>query len=86
MLEFDNNDITYTSEERHLVHYNDVQVGHFFTDLIVDNKIILELKSDERITSSHIAQLFTYLKASKINVGYILAFGSQSLKFKRLIV
>jgi GxxExxY protein len=61
----------WTSEFK--VHYNDEYVGRFFTDIVVDRKIILELKSDERITPNHESQLFTYLRISGIHVGYILS-------------
>jgi GxxExxY protein len=75
-----------SEQEEFKVHYNDEYVGRFFTDIVVDRKIILELKSDERITPNHESQLFTYLRISGIHVGYILNFGRKSLAFKRLIL
>ena len=78
--------IPYTSQERHDVYYNHEQIGHFFSDIIVDSKIILELKSDETITQGHLSQLFTYLRVTGYRVGYLLNFGTKSLSFKRLIL
>jgi len=84
--EFTVSRIPFLSQKRHDVHYNGEYVGHFFTDLIIDNKIILELKSNDHISVNHESQLFTYLHASGLKVGYVICFGARSLKFKRLIL
>lgn len=86
IIEFNMLNITCVRQQQWEVHYNDLHVGHFFTDIVVDNKVILELKSDERLTSNHEAQLFTYLRCSGLKVGYLLNFGYKSLQFKRLIL
>ncbi len=86
VIEFTNLNIPFTHQKRHDVNYNNEYVGHFFTDLIIDDKIILELKSDLNITPNHYAQLFTYLRTTNIKVGYIINFGSRHLQFKRLIL
>ena len=78
--------IPFTSQECHQVYYNGSIVGHFYTDIIVDNKIILELKSDECFTQGHHSQLFTYLRVTGLHVGYLLNFGTKSLSFKRLVL
>src|SRR4030043_722580 len=78
--EFSHSHIPFLSQKRHDVYYNDEYVGHFFTDLIIDNKIILELKSDEHITANHESQLFTYLRVCKLKVGYLLNFGVKALQ------
>ena len=84
--EFIKQDIPHTHQKRHDVNYDCEYVGHFFTDLIIDDKIILELKSDLKITPNHYAQLFTYLRTTHFKVGYIINFGSRHLQFKRLIL
>ena len=85
-LEFLSLNIPYTQQERFDVYYFNNFCGYLLTDMIVDHSIILELKSAETITSSHIAQLLSYLRATKLKVGYILNFGSRSLGFKRIIL
>ena len=85
-IEFLSLNIPFTQQESFEVYYNKQFCGHLITDMIVDHSIILELKSVETITSSHIAQLLSYLRATKLKVGYILNFGSRSLGFKRLIL
>ena len=86
VYEFNRLNISCTQQDKFSVYYNDEIIGHFFTDLIVDRKIIIELKADDRITPNHLAQLFTYLKVCKLKVGYLVAFGAKSLLFKRLIL
>ena len=87
VYEFDKQNIPCVHQQKlEVSYYNDQPVGHFFTDIVVDNKIILELKSADKITQNHFAQLYTYLRIAKIKVGYILNFGTRHLKFKRLIL
>jgi GxxExxY protein len=85
-LELQSLNLPFTQQERFEVYYNDQFCGFMVTDMIVGRSIILELKSAESITSGHIAQLFSYLRATKLRVGYVLNFGSKSLGFKRIIL
>ena len=66
------------------VHYNDIQVGDYFADLIVNDVVILELKAADSICEEHEAQLVNYLKATNIEVGLLLNFGKKA-EFKRKI-
>jgi GxxExxY protein len=85
-IEFTRLAIPFTEEEAFDVFYDSHHCGSLRTDIIVDHKIILELKSADSITPSHIAQLFSYLRCTKVRVGYVLNFGSKSLEFRRLIL
>ena len=69
--------------ERHIaVYYNDRVVGTFAADLVVDGKVILELKAKERLHEAHEAQLLNYLRSTEIELGLLLNFGKQP-EFKR---
>jgi GxxExxY protein len=59
----------------------------FRIDLIVDERLIVEIKSVERVTGAHSKQLLTYLKLSKQPVGLLLNFGGETLKegIRRLV-
>ncbi|MCK6626323.1 MAG: GxxExxY protein [Anaerolineae bacterium] len=59
------------------IYYDNVVVGEYFADLVINEVVILELKAVENITDQHEAQLLNYLKATKIDVGLILNFGSK---------
>ena len=58
-------------------------VGIFRTDLVVNDKVILELKTARAIDSAHEAQLLNYLKATEYEVGLLLNFGPRP-QFRRL--
>ena len=70
------------AQQRLLVHYDGVVVGEYFADMLVENKVILELKAAEVIEESHTAQLVNYLKATRAEVGFVLNFGPEP-KFER---
>ena len=57
------------------VYYDDTLIGEYFADIIVENKIILEIKVCEKLGDNHTAQLLNYLKATNIEVGLLLNFG-----------
>ena len=52
----------------------------FRADIIVESKVILELKSVERISNAHKKQLLTYLKLTGMKLGYLLNFGEDIMK------
>lgn len=66
------------------VYFKNKLVGEFYADLLVEDTIILELKSCECLVNAHVAQLMNYLKSTKIEVGLVLNFG-ESPDFKRLV-
>jgi GxxExxY protein len=66
------------------VHFKDSIVGEYFADIIVDEKIILELKSCEASAPEHEVQLFNYLKATEIEVDLLFNFGKRAA-FKRKV-
>ncbi len=59
----------------------------FRADLIVENKIIVEIKSIDAFNEVHVAQILTYLKFSKLNLGLLINFNVKSLRdgLKRVI-
>jgi len=67
------------------VHYKGQPVGVYYADILVDGKVICEIKATETLASAHEAQLLHYLKATGIQVGLLLNFGSQRVQVKRLV-
>ncbi len=66
------------------VYYRDKLVGEYFTDLVVGNAVIVELKTAMSISPAHEAQLVNYLRATDFEVGILLNFG-QTAEYKRKI-
>lgn len=66
------------------VYYNEEPVGEYFADILVEDKVIIELKAVELIRIEHEFQLINYLKATKAEVGLLLNFGRKP-EFKRKI-
>ncbi len=70
--------------EKHLmVHYDGEAVGHFIADLIINQKIILELKAASALSTADNQQLVNYLKATGLDTGLLINFGTRSLEFRR---
>jgi GxxExxY protein len=72
------------SKVRLPVHYRGRVVGDFQADLIVEDKVIVEIKAGRAIEPSAVAQTINYLRASNLEVGLILNFGPK-LEFQRVV-
>ena len=75
--ELKNNGFDVESQKQIKVYYKNVEVGEYYADLIVNDKLILELKATEVITEAHEFQLLNYLKSTNIEVGLLLNFGKK---------
>lgn len=75
-----------TEKEKKIQVYYDTQlVGDYMADIIVEDKVILELKSVKELHPAHEAQLINYLKATRLEVGLLINFG-ESVEIKRKIL
>jgi GxxExxY protein len=74
--------LTFESHPTISVNYEGIEVGVFQADLIVEKKLIVELKAVDVLLSVHAAQLINYLAATRIEDGLLLNFGSSSLEFR----
>ncbi len=66
------------------VFYEGNIIGEYYADLLVADKVIVELKTADRIAKAHEAQLLNYLRATNIEVGLLLNFGEKA-EFKRKV-
>ncbi|MDY0042102.1 MAG: GxxExxY protein [Desulforhabdus sp.] len=67
------------------VCYKDVKVGAYQCDILVNHRVIVELKAVEQLTSSHVGQVVNYLRASGLKVGLLFNFGRPKLQFRRVL-
>jgi GxxExxY protein len=68
------------------VNFRGKVIGQYFADILVDDKLILELKTVDVIANIHIAQTLNYLRATGIKLGLILNFGKPKFEYKRLVL
>ncbi len=85
-IEFRQRGITFRQQAPLQVRYNGSVVGDYTADLVVDGKVILELKAAQGIDPTHEAQLLNYLRATGLLVGLILNFAKPKLEYKRLVL
>ena len=67
------------------VKYKGVEVGDYYADIVVENQVILELKSVESLQKIHEAQLLNYLKASDYKIGLLVNFTHPKAEIKRFV-
>ncbi len=84
IIELKNVGLKAVDQQRLDVFYKNHTVGDFKADVIVEGKIIIEIKAITKLTSQHEAQLINYLKATGKKIGLLVNFGEE-LEFKRRI-
>ena len=87
-IEFQQRGIQYQRQKRFQVEYQGEPVGHMVADLVVEEEVIVELKSVKELLPIHEAQLIAYLKAAKLKTGLLINFNVRLLKsgIKRISV
>jgi GxxExxY protein len=65
--------------------YRNTIVGDYIADLVVDGRVLVELKACASLDPVHTAQLLNYLRASKIHVGLLLNVGRPKLEYRRFV-
>ena len=66
------------------IFFNGVQIGKYFLDFFVENKVAIEFKVRNDIYQTDVIQLLNYLKSEKIEIGLLIVFTRKGLKIKRL--
>jgi len=67
------------------ISFHGANIGSYFADILVEDKIIVELKSCKTIIHEHEAQLLNYLTATNLSLGIIINFAPEQLEYKRLV-
>ena len=75
--------LNFEAEKQIQVLYDGVVVGDYRTDLIVEGKLILELKATQDLSIANEVQLVNYLTSTQIDDGLLINFGADKLQFKR---
>ena len=68
------------------VRYKGVSVGNYYADIVVDKRVIIELKTVEKLVPAHVGQVLNYLRASNLHVGLLLNFAKPKLEYRRVLM
>jgi GxxExxY protein len=87
-FELKNHDLKYERQKALPVEYKGYKIGEFRIDLVVENSVVVELKSVERFDPIFEAQILSYMKLGKYKIGLLMNFNSKLLKdgIKRYII
>lgn len=85
-IEFTEKGIDFVDEIPLPVIYKGKKIGVYIPDFIIDDKIILELKSVDFMPKIFESQLYNYLKGTRYNLGYIVNFGGEKIDIRRRIL
>jgi len=88
LYELKKRELRVLSEVQLPIKYKEAEIDCAYRlDLIVENKVIVEIKSVESLLNIHTAQLITYLKLTNCKLGYLLNFNSVKIKYgiKRIV-
>lgn len=85
LYELRNLDVNAEAQAPISIEYKGQPVGKYFADILVEGVVICEIKAVEAIVDPHLAQLLNYLRATHLQVGLLLNFGTGSLEIKRMV-
>jgi GxxExxY protein len=83
--ELEKSGLSVVKQQSLTVWYDGIVVGDFVVDLLVEDQILIELKSLKALNDSHVAQCINYLRATKLKICLLINFGNSKMEFKRII-
>ena len=67
------------------LNFNGNKIGDYFMDFLIENQIVLEIKTGERFKMKDINQVYSYLKSSNLKLGILANFTKGGIRFKRIL-
>jgi GxxExxY protein len=81
--EFGKARVPFVNEARMQVMYDNIVLGDYLADFLIDNRVVVEIKAVEALLKAHEIQLVNYLTAIKWDIGLFINFGGQKIQVKR---
>lgn len=78
-------DIPYKKELNSTLTFHGVPIGQYFLDFLIDNSIVLELKTKPALETSDIRQVLMYLKSTGLSLGILVNFRTNRVTYRRII-
>jgi GxxExxY protein len=86
-IEFRDRGLGYVKEKKFEIYYKGEKIAHhFFADFVIEERVVLEIKSQNTVVDENLKQVINYLAVSKCKIGLLINFGDNSLRFKRIIL
>lgn len=85
-LELNDRGLSTVSQAPFTVLYKKTEVGTYYADLLVEGKVLIEVKAVSGFTAVHSAQVINYLRVSGIQLGYLVNFAGYALAYRRLVL
>lgn len=86
LIELKRRDLKVQTQFPLTVNYKNMPVGNYVADMLVEEKVIVELKTVEKLDNNHEAQLLNYLKATGIHIGLLVNFKNSKADIKRMVL
>ena len=80
-----NSGVLYKSELFYPVKFQNVSVGKNYFDFLIEERVVVEIKSADRFVKANFDQLLNYLVVSNLKLGLLISFGRTEVKFKRIL-
>ena len=84
-IELKNRGLTVEEQKSIRIIYDGKEIGLHRLDLVIEGQVIVEIKAVSAFDDSHMAQVLSYLKATKLKVGLLINFAKGTLKIKRIV-
>ena len=84
LIELQNNTIHAENEKKIKIYYHNNEVGTHRLDILVENEVIVELKTVESLNKTHYAQIKSYLRATNLKTGILVNFSLEKADFRRI--
>ena len=87
-VELDERNVKYERQKRIELDYKGRRIGNLFADIIVENRLVVEVKSVQSLAPIHSAQLITYLRLTNLKTGLLVNFNVEVLRdgIKRIVL
>lgn len=84
LIELRKNNLAAETEKEVVICYEGEEVGRHRLDILVEERVVVELKTVEELSKAHYAQLRSYLKATGLSIGILVNFAKEKADFRRI--
>ncbi len=84
-IAFNKNKIQFEEQVNVLLDYQNSNIGRYFLDFLIKDKMVLEIKRGDYFSKKNIEQIYPYLIATNLKLGILANFTSSGVKFKRIV-